>query len=124
MAGVIVTRDLTFNAFPEVYSKETEQKEITGTSEGQSAPLRRYIQTLSTIWALDNLDTGSKTLLEVISFLFPDNIPESLLENNPTCTDWDRYPKICWNTQRLALSSFLGLLSTGTEVRRAYVSTD
>jgi hypothetical protein len=34
-----------------------------------------------------------RALLEVISFLDPDSIPESLLEKNPACMDWDRYPK-------------------------------
>lgn len=92
MAGVILARDLTFNEFLEMYSKETERREMLGISEGQSASLRRYNQTLGTVWALDDLKEG-RALLEVISFLDPDSIPESLLENNPACMDWDRYPK-------------------------------
>ena len=92
MAGLILARDLSFNEFLELYSKETERREMLGISEGQSASLRRYNQTLGTVWALDDLKEG-RALLEVISFLDPDSIPESLLEKNPACMDWDRYPK-------------------------------
>lgn len=92
MSGVILARDLSFNEFLELYSEETERREMLGISEGQSASLRRYNQTLGTVWALDDLKKG-KALLEVISFLDPDSIPESLLERNPACMDWDRYPK-------------------------------
>ncbi|KAJ5163160.1 uncharacterized protein N7500_004990 [Penicillium coprophilum] len=92
MSGVILARDLGFNEFLELYSEETERREILGISEGQSASLRRYNQTLGTVWNLDDLREG-RALLEVISFLDPDSIPESLLEKNPACMDWDRYPK-------------------------------
>jgi GTPase SAR1 family protein len=92
MSGVILARDLSFNEFLELYSEETERREMLGISEGQSAALRRYNQTLGTVWALDDLKEG-RALLEVISFLDPDSIPESLLEKNPACVDWDRYPK-------------------------------
>jgi hypothetical protein len=92
MSGVILARDLSFNEFLELYSEETERREILGISEGQSASLRRYNQTLGTVWALDDLKEG-RALLQVISFLDPDSIPESLLEKNPACDDWDRYPR-------------------------------
>ncbi|KAJ5184935.1 hypothetical protein N7472_009775 [Penicillium cf. griseofulvum] len=92
MSGVILARDLGFNEFLELYSEETERREILGISEGQSASLRRYNQTLGTVWNLDDLKEG-RALLEVISFLDPDSIPESLLEKNPACMDWDRFPK-------------------------------
>lgn len=92
MAGVIFARDLSFNEFLELYSEETERREMLGISEGQSASLRRYNQTLGTVWALDDLKEG-RALLEVISFLDPDSIPESLLEKNPACKGWDRYPQ-------------------------------
>lgn len=92
MSGVIMARDLTFGEFLGLYSEETERREIIDTSEGQSASLRRYNQTLSTVWALDDLKEG-RALLEVISFLDPDSIPETLLEKNPACADWERYPQ-------------------------------
>ncbi|OBT70593.1 hypothetical protein VF21_10401, partial [Pseudogymnoascus sp. 05NY08] len=86
MAGVILARDLSFVEFLELYSGETERREILGISEGQSASLRRYNHTLGTVWALDDLKEG-RALLEVISFLDPDSIPESLLEKNPANRD-------------------------------------
>lgn len=92
MAGVILARDLSFTEFLQMYSKDSERRQMLGISEGQSASLRRYNQTLGTVWALDDLKEG-RALLEVIAFLDPDSIPESLLENNPACMDWDRYPK-------------------------------
>lgn len=92
MSGVIMARDMSFVEFLALYSEETERREIIDTSEGQSASLRRYNQTLSTVWALDNLKEG-RALLEVISFLDPDSIPETLLEKNPACAGWDRYPQ-------------------------------
>lgn len=106
MSGVILARDLSFIEFLGLYSEETERREIIDTSEGQSASLRRYNQTLGTVWALDDLKEG-RALLEVISFLDPDSIPESLLEKNPACADWDRYPKTSWEyaTARKELTS-------------------
>lgn len=95
MSGVILARDLSFNEFLELYSQDIERREMLGISEGQSSSLRRYNQTLGTVWALDDLKEG-RALLEVISFLDPDSIPESLLERNPACMDWDRYPKTSW----------------------------
>ncbi|KAJ6782045.1 hypothetical protein PWT90_03863 [Aphanocladium album] len=92
MSGVIMAREMSFNEFLSLYSEETERREIIDTAEGQSASLRRYNQTLSTVWALDDLKEG-RALLEVISFLDPDSIPETLLEKNPACADWDRYPQ-------------------------------
>ncbi|KAJ5794326.1 tetratricopeptide repeat domain-containing protein [Penicillium paradoxum] len=92
MSGVILARDLGFNEFLALYSEETERREMLGISEGQSASLRRYNQTLGTVWALDDLKDG-RALLEAISFLDPDSIPETLLENNPACKDWNRYPQ-------------------------------
>ncbi|XWW92674.1 hypothetical protein V2A60_000599 [Cordyceps javanica] len=92
MSGVIMARDMSFSEFLTLYSEETERREIIDTSEGQSASLRRYNQTLSTVWALNDLKEG-RALLEVISFLDPDSIPESLLEKNPACADWERYPQ-------------------------------
>ncbi|KAJ3497234.1 hypothetical protein NLG97_g2061 [Lecanicillium saksenae] len=91
MSGVIMAREMSFSEFLGLYSEESERREIIDTSEGQSASLRRYNQTLSTVWALDDLKEG-RALLEVISFLDPDSIPETLLEKNPACADWDRYP--------------------------------
>lgn len=95
MAGVIFARDLSFREFLEMYSEEAERREILGVSEGQSASLHRYNQTLSTVWALDDMKSGS-ALLQVISLLDPDSIPESLLDKNPACADWDRYPSNSW----------------------------
>lgn len=92
MSGFIFARDLGFNEFLELYTQDTERREMLGISEGQSSSLRRYNQTLGTVWALDDLKEG-RALLEVISFLDPDSIPESLLEKNPACMHWDRYPK-------------------------------
>ncbi|KAL9028880.1 MAG: hypothetical protein Q9196_002811, partial [Gyalolechia fulgens] len=92
MSGFILARDLKFHEFLDLYSEERERRNMLGISEGQSASLRRYNQTLGTVWALDDLKEG-RALLEVISFLDPDSIPESLLESNPACMDWDRYPK-------------------------------
>ncbi|VUC32070.1 unnamed protein product [Clonostachys rosea] len=91
MAGVILARDLSFTEFLDMYSEEKERREMLGISEGQSVSLRRYNQTLGTVWALDDLKKG-RALLEVLSLLDPDSIPESLLEKNPACIDWDRYP--------------------------------
>lgn len=92
ISGVILARDLTFNEFLDLYSEERKRRNILGISEGQSASLRRYNQTLGTVWALDDLKEG-RALLDVISFIDPDSIPESLLESNPACIDLDRYPK-------------------------------
>lgn len=95
MAGVILARDLSFREFLEMYSEEVERREILDVSEGQSASLRRYNQTLGTVWALDDMKAG-RALLQVISLLDPDSIPETLLDKNPACADWERYPRNSW----------------------------
>lgn len=106
MAGVILAREFSFSEFLELYCEERERREMLGISEGQSAALRRYNQTLGTVWALDDLKEG-RALLQVISFLDPDSIPESLLEKNPACSDWDRYPKtsLAYSKARAELTS-------------------
>lgn len=95
MAGYILSRQLSFEDFLKLYSHEKERAAIIGDSgdQGDLASLRGYNQTLSTAWALDTLEKESRTLLEVMSLLDPDNIPDSLLDSNPAAIGWDRYPQ-------------------------------
>jgi hypothetical protein len=63
---------------------------MLGILEGQLASLHTQNQALGTVSALDELKEG-RVLQQAMSFLDPDNIPESLLEENPAYMDWNLY---------------------------------
>lgn len=79
MAGIITRRDLSFAEFLAAYDERENQEEMFKTKE---YPLKRrksaYGHTLASVWALESLKHG-RALLDVLSFLDPDQIPEPIL---------------------------------------------
>lgn len=83
MAGVMSRRGLTFSEFLQQYEVESAREELfTLQVENPGARTgNEYEHTLATVWALDNLREGGP-LLDVLSFLDPDGIPEYIFEAN------------------------------------------
>ena len=117
MAGVIVARDLCFKELLHLYSEESGRKELPELPEGQTSSLRRYNHTLGTVWALGSLQEG-KPLLDILSILDLNNIQESALDSNPTCMDWDTYPKNTFAYTKVRAQLFSGsLISRNRDVK-------
>lgn len=80
MAGIITRRDLSFTEFLAAYDERESQEELFDTR--MENPLQRrvsvYQHTLASVWALESLKHG-RALLDVLSFLDPDEIPEPIL---------------------------------------------
>ena len=72
IAGTILRRDLSFSEFLEFYEQESLHLEIHKMS------IKAQEKTIYTVWALENLSPAASCLLEVISFLDPDSILETL----------------------------------------------
>jgi hypothetical protein len=53
----------------------------------------RYQHTLDTVWALEKLNESSAILLDVLSLLDPDGIPELILEGFLSQVDVESYPR-------------------------------
>jgi hypothetical protein len=51
-----------------------------------------YQHSLATVWSLQQFSPGSETLLQVLSMLDPDSVPESLMTQNLENFDLDGYP--------------------------------
>jgi hypothetical protein len=91
MATVIVDRDYTFSRFREHYDQAMLRNNLFSSRVGQSAG-PPYHHTLATVWRLDDL-RQSVCLLEVVSLLDAEEIPEIILQENRACKDWDAYPQ-------------------------------
>lgn len=74
MAGLIHRRAWTIAEFVEIYNQHPS--EMQGISENNS---------INALWdfAFRSLDANQKAILGVMSFIEPDNIPESLFETSP-----------------------------------------
>lgn len=73
VAAVIKRKDLKFSEFLEILNEEASQKELLLDEGG-------YSHTLSTIWRIDKLPPGAKSLLDVLSLLDRSNIVDALFE--------------------------------------------
>lgn len=81
MAGIITRRDLSFTEFLAAYDEREERERLFGTRMDIKPIPRRvstYEHTLASVWALESLKHG-RALLDVLSFLDPDGVPEAVL---------------------------------------------
>ncbi|KAL8731035.1 MAG: hypothetical protein Q9166_003686 [cf. Caloplaca sp. 2 TL-2023] len=92
MAGIIVRHDYTFKEFVKTYSEEESRKELMQLRLDQPRSRSGYEHTLASVWALESLKHG-RALLEVLSFLDPDRIQESILTTQPDVVVVDGFPK-------------------------------
>lgn len=92
MAGVISRQDLSFSEFLDQYRKESAHADLFGLQIGPTNARAGYEYTIASVWALDHLEQSAQVLLEAISVLDPDSIPEYILEENPAAGTWPGYP--------------------------------
>lgn len=92
MAGVISRQDLTFSEFLLRYQKESAHADLFNLKVGPSKARAGYEHTIASVWALEHLEEGSQALLQAMSLLDPDSIPEYILEGNPAASTWSGYP--------------------------------
>jgi hypothetical protein len=99
MAGVIERRDLSFEEFLRIFNEEEDVRSRFFKMQVNNRSMRssRYQHTLDTVWALEKLNKGSSILLDVLSVLDPDGIPEQILTGSMSQLDEanivDDYPR-------------------------------
>jgi NB-ARC domain len=93
MAGVIERRDLSFSEFLRIFEEEDVRSKFFKMQVGTSKTRNRYQHTLDTVWALEKLNESSAILLDVLSLLDPDGIPELILEGFLSQVDVESYPR-------------------------------
>ncbi|KAL9631983.1 MAG: hypothetical protein Q9164_005590, partial [Protoblastenia rupestris] len=99
MAGIIVRRNLTFDEFTETYNEEEGREELLQLRFSQGMRQSGYEHTLASVWALESLKQG-RTLLEVLAFLDPDGVKETILTSSPESVSLDGYPETSISYQR------------------------
>ena len=92
MAGVIIRRDLTFAEFIDTYNEEEGRRDMLQLDLTLQSRRIGYEHTVASVWALDSLKHG-RNLLEILSFLDADGIPEKILTTHPRRTSLDQFPK-------------------------------
>lgn len=80
MAGVIDRKALSFAEFLRIFEEEDVRSKLFKTKLGSSKVRMGYEHTLDTVWALEKLSKSSSILLDVLSLLDPDGIPEKILQ--------------------------------------------
>jgi len=81
IAALISRWQMTFKEFLEFYERET-QHTLHSLSDLALMPTGDSQHSLLTIWALDKLSPPAKTLLDILTFLDPENIQEFILKDN------------------------------------------
>jgi len=76
MAGIIRRQELSLAEFLDLYEDSNERTDL---HDKKLESIAKYPHSISTVWAIEKLKPESRKLLELISFLDPDNIDESLL---------------------------------------------
>ncbi|XMA19839.1 hypothetical protein WAI453_012630 [Rhynchosporium graminicola] len=92
MASIIVTKQLSFRQFLDSYNKRDSQRELLQFQTHRiysKSPSHEH--TVASVWAFENLKYGRK-LLNVLSMLDPDSIPERLLTSSFGSIDLPGYP--------------------------------
>jgi NB-ARC domain len=93
MAGVIDRRELSFSEFLNVFEEEDTRESLFKMQVGSTKTRSGYQHTLDTVWALEKLGASSAILLEILSLLDPDGIPETILESKISNTELCDYPQ-------------------------------
>jgi hypothetical protein len=87
IAGIMTRRSLDFKDVLEIYDNDSHHRNI----------LNGYQHTIATVWGLMELDSGSRMLLNVISFFSPDNIQEDILREGAAQVKAVDYPKSAYD---------------------------
>lgn len=89
MASIIVTKQLSFRQFLDSYNERESQRELLQFQTDVKSLSHEH--TVASVWAFENLKHGRK-LLNVLSMLDPDNIPERLLTSTISEINLPGYP--------------------------------
>ncbi|MCJ1307424.1 hypothetical protein MMC25_001070 [Agyrium rufum] len=113
MASIIVTKQLSFRQFLDSYNERDSQRELLQfqTHQMDVASLT-HVHTVASVWAFENLKYGRK-LLNVLSMLDPDSIPERLLTSAIGEIDLPGYPTTIEEYNRAKGELFACSLVTG-----------
>jgi hypothetical protein len=86
MGSIISHRSISFGEFLRLYEGREGQQELLHwpLEPGRSRP-SNYEQSIASVWAFDSLGEGT-SLLNVLSMLDPDGIPENLFEHDGQVT--------------------------------------
>lgn len=93
MAGLIRLQFLSFGEFLEMYDEPLEEAEI---HEKELQPLRQTARgNISSIWAIEKLSDHARALIEILAFLDPDRIQDTVLSRHgPSIVDLHHYPRM------------------------------
>lgn len=91
MAGVINRQYLSYKEFLSMYDQDQALKELHALNLGMQDT--GYKHTLASVWALDRIGQGASSLLDVISLIDPDHIPEDLLTRGAKEVPTEGYPQ-------------------------------
>lgn len=90
MSSVIRDSRMSYTEFLKFYEQEgIEQLQMMQKSSDKSQNAR----SLATVWALHTLSPATTSLLQILSILDPDNIPEYILTQNCADVELTDYPK-------------------------------
>jgi NB-ARC domain len=99
MAGVITRRDLSFMEFLQAYEEEEYREELLNLRLESPGRRTGYEHTLASVWAVEKLEHAG-TLLDVLSLLDPDSIPERILTTRPGDAALEGFPSAATAYQR------------------------
>ncbi|KAF2230784.1 hypothetical protein EV356DRAFT_324935 [Viridothelium virens] len=81
MGAIITHRSLSFGEFLRFYEERGSQQELLDWNINHARPqLSNYGNNVASVWAFDSLGKGARILLNVLSMLDPDRIPERLFD--------------------------------------------
>lgn len=79
MASIMIRQFLSFEDFLQRYNEEEAHHALLNLSFEERLSPGSYVHTMASVWALEELKFGA-SLLDIISLLDPDGIPESALK--------------------------------------------
>lgn len=88
LASIIRRLRVNYADFLHLYEKEGKRLHEMFPEQEQT----KYQHSLATVWSSQQFSQGSETLLQVLSILDPDSVPESLLTENLATIDLEGYP--------------------------------
>jgi hypothetical protein len=89
LARIIIRGEFSFAGFLEAYDQKQSQKAVLKLNVQDLEPSRDGVFSR---WALETLEGGSSALLDILSMLDPDGIPERILTAEPTYIYVENYP--------------------------------
>jgi hypothetical protein len=101
MANYILDTRCSLEEFVEMFSNLQDKKELLRSS-GPTFDMS-YSHSLTTVWdiSFSHLNDNGRHLLEILSFLDPDSIPESAFTTPTSVGDNAAYPRLAYLSNRI-----------------------